>query len=131
MHVSFRSRYFPSLCQNGLLTHDPLSVGMISATQTPQTHTHTHMHTHRSTVCHCITLHSPRHTVHIYSFITMGHFVCRKAPHSSTLGLHSVSPGPGLLLVSEGYSPSVLTLLHLKLSSQYSIRKAHQTRKNC
>lgn len=44
------------------------------------THTHTHMHTHRSTVCHCITLHSLGHTVHIYSFITMRHFVWRKGP---------------------------------------------------
>lgn len=32
-------------------------------------------HTHRSTVCHCITRHSLGHTVHIYSFITMRHFV--------------------------------------------------------
>lgn len=112
VYVSFRSRYFPSLCQNVPLTHGPLSVGMISAAQT---HTHTHMHTHRSTVCHCITLHSLGHTVHIYSFITMRHFVREKAPFPRPLGLHSVSPRPGLLRVPV-LQPACLTLLHNKLS---------------
>lgn len=53
VYVSFRSRYFPSLCQSVQLTHGPLSFGMISAMQTPQTHTYAHAHTQK----HCLSLH--------------------------------------------------------------------------
>lgn len=89
------------------------------------------MHTHRSTVCHCITLHSLRHTVHIYSFITIS-TLCEKSSFPSTLSLHSISLGPGLLHVLE-LQPACFTLLHIKLSSQYSnshnIRTTHKTHK--
>lgn len=38
----FRSRYFPPLSQNVVPTHGPLSCGMVSALQTPQTLIHIH-----------------------------------------------------------------------------------------
>ena len=85
---------WPIVCWYDLSNADPLR--------------HTHSHTDRSTVCHCITLHSLGHTVHIYSFITMRHFVWRKAPLSSTLGLRPVTLRPGLLRVP-GLQPACFT----------------------
>lgn len=56
---------------------------------------------HRSTVCHCSTHHSLRHTVHIYSFTTMTHFVWgknkkKKKSLSLLTPLASSSSAPGL-----------------------------------
>lgn len=50
VYVTFRSRYFPSLCQRVPFTHGPLSFGMISAMRGLQTHMHTH------TQKHCLSL---------------------------------------------------------------------------
>lgn len=72
------------------------------------THTHAQSHIHKSTVCHCITLHSLGHTVYIYSFITMRHFVWRKALLLSTLGLPLPSAAGLGCSVYQGYSLPVL-----------------------
>lgn len=51
-----------------------------------RTHTHanarTHTRTHRGTVCRCSARHSLRHTVHIYSFITMRHCLTKDSTFS-------------------------------------------------
>lgn len=120
----FRPRYFPSLCQNVPLTHGPLSIAYDLSNADPLGHTHTHMHTHRSTVCRCITLHSLRHTVHIYSFNTIS-TLCER----SSIPSASTPSAPGL----DCSMYQRFTLLHIKLSSQHSsshsIRTTHKTHK--
>lgn len=92
------SVHLASLCQRGLLTHGPLSFGMISASLTLQMHTHAHIEALSVTA----SLFTHWNTVYIYCFFTMRHFVWDKdlLPWPS-----ASSPSPQACTVTLGSSP--------------------------
>lgn len=87
VYDSFRSRYFPALCQNVLLTHGPLSFGMISAALTLQTHTHTEALS--------VTASLFTHWETLSTFIALSQWgtLSERSPSPSTLTLHSITSG--------------------------------------
>lgn len=106
-------------------SHMPHCLLVWSQLRRPLTHTYMRIHAHRSSVCHCITLHSLWHTVHIYKFITMEHFVRKKPSSPQPLAFYSISPRPWLLHISSrGYSLLVFTLLGIKLCSRHKRKQS-------
>lgn len=96
------------------------------------THIHTHMDTHTEALSVTASLFS--HWDTLSTFIASSQWGTLSERSPSTLGLHSISPGPGLLRAAE-LQPASFTALHIKLSSQHSsthsIRKTHQAHKYC